>query len=319
MGYAAAMDWLTTHAVAIGAALLAALAAAVGIVVRQAALQGPALVREMSGAVISAVLRDRLWWSGTGAAVAGYVFQAVALAHGSLLLVQPLLVSSLLFVLPLSAWRCGSRVSAFEWGWALLLTAALAVFVLVGRPQEGDYRPATLTWALAVTGAVLLVVLCVLIARRTTDRVRAMSLGGAVAILLGMIAVLTKTCTHRFAVGGWHGLFSLPALYLLVLLAVGVTVLQQWAFQAGALQASVPVMLVGEPVVAVLLGVVVLGEQLTARGIGVVVLPAAVVAMVAATIALGRGEGAHTEEAAHSGRDPDESDPSPATGPALRR
>ncbi|OBJ87356.1 hypothetical protein A5640_07365 [Mycobacterium asiaticum] len=319
MGYAAAMDWLTTHAVAIGAALLAALAAAVGIVVRQAALQGPALVREMSGAVISAVLRDRLWWSGTAAAVSGYVFQAVALAHGSLLLVQPLLVSSLLFVLPLSAWRCGSRVSVSEWAWALLLTAALAVFVLVGRPQEGDYRPATLTWALSIIGAALVVVFCVLVARRTTDRVRAMSLGGAVAVMLGMIAVLTKTCTHRFAVGGWHGLFSLPALYLLVLLAVGVTVLQQWAFQAGALQASVPVMLVGEPVVAVLLGVVVLGEQLSARGMGVVVLPAAVVAMVAATIALGRGEGAHTEEAAHSGRDPGESDSSPATGPALRR
>ncbi|OBK28573.1 hypothetical protein A5634_20280 [Mycobacterium asiaticum] len=290
------------HAPAIGSALLAALAAAVGIVVRQAALQAPNIGKEMSGAVIAAVLRDRLWWAGTAAAVAGYVFQAVALAHGSLLLVQPLLVSSLLFVLPLSAWRCGSRVSGSEWAWALLLTSALALFVLMGRPREGSYRPGTTAWTLAVTGAMAVVLICVVIARRTADRTRAMSLGVAVAVLLGMVAVLTKTCTHLFGVGGWHGLLSVPALYLLIVLAIGVTVLQQWAFQAGALQASVPVMLVGEPVVAVLLGVLVLGEQLTVRGVGVVVLPMAVVAMLAATIALGRGEGAHTEEAARSGR-----------------
>jgi EamA domain-containing membrane protein RarD len=77
-----------------------------------------------------------------------------------------------------------------------------------------------------------------------------------------------------------------------------VTFLQQWAFRSGALQASVPIMLVGEPIVAVLLGIVVLGEQLTVRGVGVVALPVALAAMLTATIALGRGEGAHTEEAA---------------------
>jgi len=63
-------------------------------------------------------------------------------------------------------------------------------------------------------------------------------------------------------------------------------------------------MLVGEPIVAVLLGIVVLGEQLTVRGVGVVLLPAAVAAMVAATVALGRGEGAQTEEAAQGSRQP---------------
>ena len=55
-----------------------------------------------------------------------------------------------------------------------------------------------------------------------------------------------------------------------------------------ALQASMPVMLVGEPVVAVLLGVVVLGEHLVVRGAGGVILALSVGAMTAATIALGR-------------------------------
>jgi drug/metabolite transporter (DMT)-like permease len=75
---------------------------------------------------------------------------------------------------------------------------------------------------------------------------------------------------------------------VLVGLAVTVTLLQQSAFHAGALQASVPIMLVGEPVVAVLLGVVILGEHLVVRGQGGLILALAVGAMTAATIALGR-------------------------------
>ena len=62
-----------------------------------------------------------------------------------------------------------------------------------------------------------------------------------------------------------------PTPYLLVLVATTGTVLQQSAFHAGALQASVPTMIVLEPVVAVLLGILVLGEQLTVHGPAVMV------------------------------------------------
>ncbi|MGA7050148.1 MAG: DMT family transporter, partial [Mycobacterium sp.] len=221
---------------------------------------------------------------------AGYVFQALALAHGSLLLVQPLLVSSLLFALPLSARICHQRITRAEWGWAILLTAALAVFVLVGQPREGHNRPPVPAWTLALAVTVPVVFACVGAAKRAIGRARAMLLAVAVAVLLGMIAVVTKICTHRFAVGGLHELLTVPAPYLLVGLAVTVTVVQNSAFHAGALQASVPIMLVGEPVVAVLLGVIVLGEHLAVHRSAALVLVAAVLAMVAATVALARGQ-----------------------------
>jgi drug/metabolite transporter (DMT)-like permease len=238
---------------------------------------------------------------GTVGAIGGYVFQALALAHGSLLLVQPLLVSSLLFVLPLGARFSNQHVRARDWYWALLLTAALTVFVLVGQPREGHYRAPVPAWSVALGTSVPVVILCVLAARRVAGRRRAMLLAGAVAVLLGMVAVLTKVSTHRLAVHGWHGLLTVPAPYLLVALAVSVTVLQQSAFHAGALQASVPIMLVGEPVVAVLLGVVILGEHLVVHGAGTVILVVAVCAMTAATIALARdsasaGESVETSE-----------------------
>jgi drug/metabolite transporter (DMT)-like permease len=289
------MGWVSVHAVAILSGLLAAFCAAVGIVVRQRVAQTVPAGEAASGALVTSLVREPSWWAGTLAAVAGYVFQALALAHGSLLLVQPLLVSSLLFALPLSARLCHQHISWAEWGWAALLTAALAVFVLVGQPREGHNRPPIPAWTLALAITVPLVILCIAAARRAIGRRRAMLLAVAVAILLGMLAVLTKVCTHRFAVGGWHGLLTIPAPYVLVALAVTVTVTQNAAFHAGALQASVPIMLVGEPVVAVLLGVVVLGEHVAVRGPGAIVLVVAVWAMVAATVALARSQA--TEQA----------------------
>jgi hypothetical protein len=122
---------------------------------------------------------------------------------------------------------------------------------------------------------------------------RAVLLAASAAVLLGLIAVLTKVCTQRFAVGGWQSMMTVPAPYLLVALAVAVTILQQSAFNAGALQASVPIMLIGEPLVAVLIGLLVLDEQLAAHGTAAPVLLSMVAAMMAATIALGRGSGAH--------------------------
>ncbi|OBH00611.1 MULTISPECIES: DMT family transporter [unclassified Mycobacterium] len=292
------MGWVTQHAVAIVAALLAAFWAAVGIVVRQRVAQGVSADKAMSTAVTTTVVRDPLWWAGTLAAAAGYVFQALALAHGSLLLVQPLLVSSLLFALPMSARLCHQRITWAEWGWAALLTAALAMFVLVGQPREGHNRPPVPAWTLALVLTVPLVTACVLAARRALGRPRAMLLAVPVAVMLGMIAVLTKICTHRLAVGGWHGLLTVPAPYLLVALAAALTVLQQLAFHAGALQASVPIMLVGEPVVAVALGVVVLGEHVAVRGPAAVVLAIAVLAMAVSAVALGRGQAAEAEASA---------------------
>jgi len=246
----------------------------------------------MSAAMATATFRQPLWWAGTVAAVGGYVFQAVALAHGSLLLVQPLLVSSLLFALPMSARASHHRITWPQWGWAMMLTAALTAFVIVGRPREGDYHPPVPPWALALAFAVAPVAACVIGARRATGRVRAMLLGGAVAVLLGTIAVLTKVCTHRFAIGRWHALLTVPAPYVLVALAIALTVLQQAAFHADALQASLPIMLVGEPIVAALLGVLFIGERLEVPGPGVPVLVAAVAAMVVAAVALARSEAA---------------------------
>ena len=73
-------------------------------------------------------------------------------------------------------------------------------------------------------------------------------------------------------------------------MAIAGTAWQQSSFRAGSLTASLPTMTVTEPVVASVLGIVVLGETLRPGDAGWLTLVVAVVAMVAATAALARGE-----------------------------
>src|SRR6476659_4126368 len=60
------------------------------LVVRQRATMDVPQEHGVSSVMLLTLLRRPLWRAGTAAAVAGYVFQALALADGSLLLVQPI-------------------------------------------------------------------------------------------------------------------------------------------------------------------------------------------------------------------------------------
>ncbi|BBX85283.1 DMT family transporter [Mycolicibacterium aubagnense] len=285
------------HGLVVLFALCAAVCAAVGIVVRQRATIDVPPEHGVSVVMLSTLLRRRLWWAGTGAAVAGYVFQALALGHGSLLLVQPLLVSALLFALPLSAHQAHRRVTRGEWLWAGLLTIGLAGFVVLARPERDEHlaSPGMIVLVAAVCAAII--VGCVVLAVRCSGWARAVLLAVGVGVLFGVVAVVTKIFMAILQHRGWLGLLATPAPYLLIILGAVATVLQQSAFHAGALQTSVPTMLVLEPVVAVVLGALVLGEGFDTTGVEAAALVASIGAMAAATIALGRDEGAYETQA----------------------
>ena len=121
------------HGLVVLLAFLAALFLAIGIVVRQRATMDVPEEHGVSGVMVLTLLRRPLWWAGTAAAVAGFVFQALALAYGSLLLVQPILVSALLFALPMSARLANRRVTRGEWLWAVVLTAVPGRVRVVGQ------------------------------------------------------------------------------------------------------------------------------------------------------------------------------------------
>jgi drug/metabolite transporter (DMT)-like permease len=237
------------------------------------------------------LLRDRQWWLGSIVSAVGFGLQAAALGLGSVLLVQALLVTSLLFALPINARLMHRKVTRWNMTWAALLAAAVAVIVTVGNPTAGHSRASLETWTavIAVLGPAM--VLCVLGARIWSGTVSAVLLAVVSGALWGVFAVLTKGVVDRIDDGLW-ALLRTPELYVWVLVAIAGTAWQQSSFRAGALTASLPTMTVVEPVVGSVLGIVVLGETLRPGDAGWLTLSVAVAVMVLATVALARGEAA---------------------------
>jgi drug/metabolite transporter (DMT)-like permease len=237
------------------------------------------------------LLRDGQWWLGSIVSAVGFGLQAAALGFGSVLLVQALLVTSLLFALPINARLMHRRVSRWDWTWAALLAAAVAVIVTVGNPTAGHSRASLETWTVVIAVLGPAMVLCVVGARIWSGTVSAVLLAVVSGVLWGVFAVLTKGVVDRIDDGLW-ALLRTPELYVWVLVAIAGTGWQQSSFRAGALTASLPTMTVVEPMVGSVLGIVVLGETLRPGDAGWATLIVAVAVMVLATVALARGEAA---------------------------
>lgn len=275
------------NGLAVALALVAAVLFAVASAVQQRAAATVPDERAGGLGLVLLLVRRPQWWAGTLSDAGGYVAQAAALGLGSLLLVQPLLVTSLLFALPLGARWAGRRLRRSDWVWALLLAVALAVFVVSAEPAAGVDRAGLREWL--PTGLVLGLVVGGSLLGAATRRgpARAVLLAVATGTVYGVTAALTKGVVTLLDDGPVVLLTSWET-YALVGSLVGGTLLQQSAFQAGALGASLPAVTVGEPVVAVLIGVVVLQEQLRADGAEWVLIAVLVAAMSAATVALAR-------------------------------
>jgi drug/metabolite transporter (DMT)-like permease len=237
------------------------------------------------------LLRDRQWWLGSIVAGLGFALQAAALGLGSVLLVQAVLVTSLLFALPINARLTHHRVTRFQWIWAALLAASVAVIVTVGNPTEGHSRASFETWTLVIAVLGPALVACVIGARIFSGPVSAVLLAVVSGALWGLFAVLTKGVVDRLD-DGILALLKTPELYAWVVVAIAATAWQQSSFRAGSLTASLPTMTVTEPIVGSVLGVVVLGEALRPGEAGWLTLLVAVAVMVFATAALARGEAA---------------------------
>ncbi|WP_018178649.1 DMT family transporter [Jongsikchunia kroppenstedtii] len=216
------------------------------------------LVRQRSSTVRGGITKR--WWLGVAIAALGFVLQAVALGLGSLLLVQPLIVLSVLFALPLEAHLDRRRLNVHEWKWGVILTLCIAAFVLITMPTPGKHNAQAGVLAGAIV--VLVVVLGGLMvgARFVSLHYRALLYGAASGLLTGVQSFLVKGVMGQLdrSVGE---IFVHPELYLIIVVATGSVLTQQLAFAAHDLQTSFPAMTVMEPAVGMALGVVLLGER----------------------------------------------------------
>lgn len=230
------------------------------------------------------------WVAGLVAAAVGLVLHVIALAHGQLAVVQPLLISGVLFALPISAVVEGRRPSGREWVLALVLVAGLATFLLAGRPSPGRVLldADLLGWATGI-GMGMVGVLAFVGIRWPHWHAPAV-LGAASGIGYGVVAALLKEATAIFNAGGMVGLVTDWPLYALIGAGAVSLALTQKAYRAGPLAKSMPALTVSDPAASVILGVLAFQERLDANAVAVLGQVLGFLVMAAAAAQLARRE-----------------------------
>ncbi len=265
--------------VAIALAMTAAATFAVANVVQQRVAAKLKTDAAFDTAVLIRLIRRPLWLAGLALVIVSLSLQATALGLGRLVVIEPVLASSLLVALALAAWADHRRMRPVEWLAALATFAGLVVFLSVAQPSGGHATTGPSQLGLAAIAAVVIAVLSGVLAVRMSPLRRALTLGVGGGIAAGVTDALTKTVA---ALVGSHQLGALAdvRLYLLVVVGLLTYTMQQNGYRAAGLAAFLPVFSVIDPAVGSLLGLLLYREHL---GGGPVRIAVEAVAVLAAT------------------------------------
>lgn len=240
---------------------------------------------------VSAMLSHPLWLGGIGCDLVGLTLQIFALHLGRLTVVQPLLVSGLLFALVLRQFHEHHQITRRQMGWAIVLCLALVGFIVLALSGSQPHRQETADrWPAAVVGAcgLVLAAVCVELGRRQRHGGRSAALlGVAVGTIYAALAALLKAVTDIFTRSPLDVFTSWQLYVVLIVGALGL-LLNQLAFQAGPLTASLPATATVDPLLSVVVGVVVYDERIRSGPGGGVVLALLVILLGAAVIQLAR-------------------------------
>ena len=211
------------------------------------------------------LFRVWVWLAGTAVLLGGYALQGVALDVGKVVVVQPLLVTTLVFALPLGHWLTGQHVTRKQvWG-AGVMVGGLFMFILLGDPAEGiDTAPAG--EVLIATAVVCAVAAAGLAFGRHAEAARKAAIfGGVAGLLFGLSATFDKPAfsSTEVGTGDLFGEWEFWALVGFGVIAFGV---QQLSLATGQLAPAMAAVSVANPLASTLIGVFVYEERLTQPG-----------------------------------------------------
>ncbi len=231
------------------------------------------------------LVRRPLWLLGIACMAGTLVFSSVALYFGTLVVVQPLLVTELVFTLALRHWWLRDRVDGRSWGAAAMMSAGLAAFLVVANPSAGLAEPSAAKWTVALVSRGVLLLLLLAFGSRGSPRRRAALVGAATGLVWSVDAGFVKSATGVLARSGWSGMLVHWSFYAAVVTGLLGTGLLQWALSVGPLVASQPAIVIVDPLASITLGIELFGERIS-RGGGALALEGLALAVMVAGILL---------------------------------
>lgn len=199
--------------------------------------------------------RSQLWRLGWAINLGGFLVQGAALYLGSVTLVQPLLVTQLIFALPLTTWWARRWPSRRAWLSGAAICGGVTLFIIThgGSLRGGEADRARIVLA-GVSAAAVIAVLVRISAKRS-PLVQAVLLSVGAGLCFAISAALMKLIADDLVERGvastaadWPG-------YSLAASTVTGVVLGQWAFATGSLPTAVATMTITNPVASYLIGV----------------------------------------------------------------
>ena len=273
--------------IAVVAALAAGCAFAVGAVLQQSAAREASLEHSLSIRLLWDLAHRPRWLLGIASDAGSFGLQALALAHGPIALVQPLLVTGVLFAIPLAVSLRGMRLGVQEWIGTVAVGGGLALFLVSASPAAGEPKTSFGRWVLILIAVGGLMMLAIAVGQTLHGPYRASMFALSAGAAFGLLAALTKTSTWLLGQGA-STFFTAWQPYAMLGVAIAGAIVQQSAFQAAPLPASLPVMDATEPTVAVLIGVFAFGEALGTSMLALTGEAAGIVALIAGIVLLDR-------------------------------
>ena len=254
----------TVFFVAVPAAVAGAASFGLASAIQQRATKQVPTTGTLDPRLLLELVRRPVWVLGIGTVIVGLSLQLVALAYGPLVLVQPLLVTGVLFGAVFSALLAHRRVDHLVILGSLGAVAGLSAFLVLARPSGGSTRLEQDGWAMLplALGLGVTVLVCLAAASRYDGPVQVAALAAATGVLYGLTAGLMKVVTSQFRSGGPAEVFTHPVLYVVCAVGPMGFLLSQNTFQHGTLIApALAIITIVDPLVGVAIGVSWLGEQ----------------------------------------------------------
>jgi drug/metabolite transporter (DMT)-like permease len=269
-------------------ALSSALLFGIGVALQQrAAVQIPVEQAARPSLVLS-LARRPIWLAGTAGEIAGFGMQAAALQHGSLIVVQPLLTTSLLFTLAIGAKWAGQPLRPNQWASVGAVLLGLIIFLMAAAPSTTSAAHASAgAWASFAILVVAVAAGSTVVGRRRRGPSRAVLFATAAGVAGAFMAVQAKAFSEQLQ-RGIPATFGSWQPYTLVAAGIGAMILIQSAYQTGYPTIALPVITVTDPLAAAVVGVAIFGEHIKLSTVRTPVITLAMVIMAAGLIALGR-------------------------------
>jgi drug/metabolite transporter (DMT)-like permease len=246
----------------VGFLLAAASAAcyALGVVLQFQGAQQADRALALRLGLLTLLARRPRWLCGVAANVVGFALRLAALRRGSLVVVQPVVLTGIVVALPLESLLARRRLVPRDLGMAAATVAGLAVFLAAAHPSVGQRVASGTAWIGFAAVVVVLLAALFAVGARSSDSTHAVCLAIAGGLLAGVVVCLAKQVAGTAPTDAPSLLTSWPAYALIAVGLVSVVVVQS-AYQVGRLATCVPVILVIEPLVSVIVGVVMFHER----------------------------------------------------------